>query len=169
MKSRLVGLPLVLLLWALPARGQSVASSGSERDSLAGLSAVSIVVIGPSPEAERDGLTGESIRTDVELRLRRAGIYVPIKASETTLPKPSLYITADTWRGNGMYAIALRVQLQQLMNSLVTGKPFFGSTWERAGIVTVGAKNLQDARGTLGDYIDQFVNDFRAANPSRRR
>ena len=85
---------------------------------------------------------------------------------ENLRPRPQRYEVPDG--GNGLYAIALRVQLQQLLNSLVTGKPFFGSTWERAGIVTVGAKNLQDVRGTLGDYIDQFVNDFRAANPSRR-
>ncbi len=165
MRSRIVGLGPVLVSWTTLAPGQSISVSGSERDSLKGLKAVSVIVGGPSPDAGQDGLTSDSIRADIEWRLRRAGIEVPTTVREITFPESRLLLTADTRRDNGLYAIALKVQLQQLLNSLTTGQLVFGSTWERGGVVTLGARNLGEVRGMLADYVDQFINDFRAANP----
>ncbi len=169
MKSRIAASALVLVFSAALAHAQLISAPASERESLKGLKAVSVILIGPSPEAEREGLTSESIRADVESQLRRAGVPVRTTFKEIALPEPSLYVVIDTWRGSGFYAFALRVQLQQLLNSLVTGKLVFGSTWERGGVVTVGAKNLGDIRSMLTDYVDQFINDFRAANPATRQ
>jgi len=47
-----------------------------QKDTLKGLHGVEVVVENPGPEVEKHGLTRQQIQTDVELKLRLAGIKV---------------------------------------------------------------------------------------------
>ena len=62
----------VLLVAASPGR----ADDERQRQTLAGLKGLSIVVEDLSPEAEKDGLSGATLQADLEAKVRGAGISV---------------------------------------------------------------------------------------------
>ena len=77
--------PVVLLL-VLAATGRVVATDESvDRQTLKGIKVVAVQVEALRPEVESDGLTQAQIKTDVEQRLREAGIQVNDGATATLL------------------------------------------------------------------------------------
>ena len=72
---RLLTTVAVLCVWGLFVCGGS-AQTEMDRKSLRGLKGIAVVVEALQPEAERDGLTKSQIKTDIELKLRQAGIHV---------------------------------------------------------------------------------------------
>jgi hypothetical protein len=84
-------LTVTLLLWSIPAWGQD---SAAHRATLKGVPIVEVVVEAMDPVAERDGLTRSQLQTEVEWRLRQAGITVgPTLTGH-------LYVNVDTVKGD---------------------------------------------------------------------
>jgi hypothetical protein len=144
-----------------------------DRKSLRGLHGIGGVVEALQPDAERDGLTKSQIKTDVELKLRQAGMHVLTTAESFTVPgSPYLYINLNTTKNDVLYgalstyAFSLQVALKQDVR-LTRDSDLQGSapTWETHTLGTVGANNLQDTRRVLGDLLDRFSNDYLAENP----
>jgi hypothetical protein len=142
-----------------------------ERATLAGLTGVEVVVETMKPDAEREGLAGSTIQTDVELKLRQAGIRVLTSSDGFLAPgNPYLYLNVNTSRTRtGIYAYCIELQVKQGVKltrnpAIISSSP----TWQARGYVgTVGASNLHTVRDDVRDMVDQFVNAYLAANPKR--
>lgn len=165
-------LPIVLLL-ALSSLG--FAQDTRDTDGLRGLAGVAVAVILFPQEVERDGLLKAQLQTDVELRLRKAGIRVLAEDQWLLVPgQPTLsvivvlYKVSDPEAING-YAKLVNVALRQ--NVMLSRKPSTivkgAITWQ--GGVNVGVSNSivlqKDIRDLVADRVDEFINAFLAANP----
>ncbi len=142
-----------------------------QRPSLAGLTGVYVVVEDIEPDAERDGLAQSTLRTDVELKLRQAGMRVLSKDEWLAATGfPNLYLNVNTLKDRmGTYAFCIDLVLKQEVR--LTRNPaitFRGITWEAAGVVgTVGPENLHRVRDHVRDRVDKFINAYLAANPKK--
>jgi hypothetical protein len=151
----------------------TLAASEVERDSLKGLPGVQVLVETLPADVEQYGLTAELIRTDVELRLRRSGIRVFSADEEDPSPaKAFVYVNLNVFQVDngapGLYAASVSVELHQRLRSLVSGLAFYGTTWERSSVHTLGKNNLRQLRDDVNDVVDKFINDYLAANPRRQ-
>jgi len=142
-----------------------------ERESLAGLAGVHLVVEDMKPDVERYGLTRSALRRDVELRLRQTGIRVlsVIEWAEVP-PTPSLTLRVTALRNEaGSYAVSVALDLVQdvrLVRDPTITAPT--ATWQATGtLATHGARMLPEVREGVCDLVDQFLNDYMAANPKR--
>src|SRR5262245_13145730 len=72
-------------------------SSSFGRDSLRGLHGVTVVIETIAPDAQKDGLTEDAVRTAVELILRSSGIRVfTWSENKETLSSPALFVNIYT-------------------------------------------------------------------------
>jgi hypothetical protein len=133
-----------------------------ERDTLRGIRAIKVVVENLKPDVERDGLNASTLQTDVELKLRQAGIRV----EETTA---YLYVRVTTLKREAMYAYSMTANLSQ--HVVLVRDPAISAnavTWNAlGGIGMVGSARLSVIRDYVRDVVDEFVNAYLAANPKR--
>jgi hypothetical protein len=124
--------------------------------------------------AERHGLTDSQVQTDVELRLRRAGIRVLTPDEQDARPgSPYLYININTKAGDGpsagLIAVNINVELRQSVR--LARDPdiwvLHATTWSKSVLGLGGHAQLRHVRESLGDQVDKFINDYYAANPER--
>ncbi len=159
-------LAVVLLLAA------SAATAGDDeicRASLKGLKGVYVLIEPLQADVERGGLNKTSIQTDVELKLRQAGITVLTEAEMlAALGHPTLYINVNTHSGP-MYAFSIRVELCQDVRldrdpSLQLSD---ATTWSVGAVGTVGRNNFRDIRDHIKDSVDEFINAYLSVNPKK--
>jgi hypothetical protein len=155
----------LVLAQAAIVEAQTGRAAQTDRATLTGLKAVSVLVENIDKDAERAGFSGGQIKTDVELRLRKAGVRV---VETTNYAFPYLYINLNTLQLSNFptWIYSLRVGLVQTV-TLPREKPFFcvAETWNRGSLGFAPAGTLvSSARSQLGDLVDQFINDFLAAN-----
>jgi len=142
-----------------------------ERRMLAGLAGVYVLVGDMKPDAEKDGLAGSTLQTDVELKLRQAGIRVLTSGEWLAAPgNPSLYLFVGTVKNEtGLYAYYINLELHQEVR--LTRNPAITSlatTWHAPGFVGIVLdRNLSKVRDGVRDVVDQFLNAYLAANPKR--
>jgi hypothetical protein len=142
----------------------------NQRRSLVGLREVAVVVEALQDESVRDGLSTQDIRTYVELRLRQSGISIP--TVPTGIGGAWLYINVNVQKRTdiALYAVNVHVSLNQdvilLRDPMTT---VFGiPTWWREGVFTTGSSLLREGtRRSVRDLVDEFLNDYLAANPKR--
>ena len=149
-----------------------VAAQEMERESLKGLKGVQVLVELLRPDVEGRGVSKDSIKTDVELRLRQSGIKVYANSREDrSLAKAYLYINLNSMAGTanttGLFAACIEVHLNQWMRSQVNGQELKGSTWSLGMVVTIGVNNLRELRDDVMDLVDVFIYDYLAANPKQ--
>ena len=140
----------------------------SRTQTLKGLSGVRVVVETLRPEVEQAGLSRATIQSDVEFRLRQAGIGV-LTESVRAPGNPLLYVILVLHQGPlGLYAYSLDVELDQLVSIVRDGSvnPALGTTWRAYPVVgTVGASNLNTIREDIGELVDDFVKAYLSVNP----
>lgn len=168
---------LTMTLAVLVSLGVAAAARGAtevEKQSLAGLSGVRVMVEQIDLDAERDGLTRTGLQTDVELWLRQAGIRVLTEEEWKRTPgRPWLHLWVTTHKRVGLYGVyAYSVQLQLYQRVRLDRAPSLiaiGATWvAKGGVGTVGETKLRTVRENVRDLVDQFINDYLAANPKRQ-
>ena len=140
----------------------------SEADSLKGLPGVFLIVQGLSAEVEADGLTAAAIQADVEAKLRLAGIRGLPREQAVEAGYPYVYVNVDAIRNPllPLYAYNVRLELFQAVQSVLEPRArFLAITWQRTRVGSVGAKNLQDVRDEIKQFVDEFVKDWFNANP----
>ncbi len=141
------------------------------RRSLAGRRGVHVKVEDISPDAERDGLTATGLQTDVELRLRLAGIRVLTEAESLAMPDNALlYLNVTTLKRGGRYSYTINLTLSQRvrLERDLSIQRVPGTTWIATGTIgTVGVNKLGTVRKAVRDMVDQFINAYLAANPKR--
>jgi len=174
MKTALAALLLSSVAVLSPLAGQG--DDERSRPTLAGLPGVYVEGSQMKEDAQQKGLSETQLRTDVELKLRQAGIRVLTKEEVThTLGLPFLFVSVNTLQPqgsshSGLYAFAVNVELIQ---TICLGRSpsglTLGRTWNAAGVFgTVGRETLgESVRNEVRDATDQFINAYLAANPKR--
>jgi hypothetical protein len=154
-----VGIALLLL----PIAGWGQESAG-HKATLKGVGIVEVVVEAMDPNAERDGLTRSELQTEIEARLRQAGITV---GSNLT---GHLYVTVDTAKGDKGQTYAYNVEVeyvQQVVLPRDPQAPIYVPTWETGGVGLIGADRLREVRQDVANYVDQFIKAYLEQNPKR--
>ena len=115
---------------------------------------------------ERIGLTTDHLRTDAEVKLRRAGIKVQsAKESMRTPGIAQFYIMVKViGTSSGDYAAHIRLELREAVRLVRNpGMEVFTSTWTtgKFGVTPT----LSDVRQQEQALLDNFITEYRAANP----
>jgi hypothetical protein len=157
-----LALGIALPLLAAPVWGED---SAAQRATLKGVTIVEVVVEAMDPVAEQDGLTRSQLQTDVELRLRQAGITVgPTLTGH-------LYVNVDTAKsGQGQtyaYNVAVQYMQQVVLARDPKAPPIFATTWETGGVSMIAASRLGEVRQDVANYVDQFIKAYREQNPKQ--
>jgi hypothetical protein len=135
--------------------------------SLCGIKSMGLVVEDVAADVAKDGLSSSQIQSDIEQKLRSAGIAV---LSEEALPKaagmPYLYCNIFTYKDDtGIYAYHITLELKQMV--CLIRKPALkqsAATWKIAGGGIVGINKVKDIRDFIEDYADKFITAYKTAN-----
>jgi hypothetical protein len=143
--------------------------TADKRDTLRGLSEVSVLIEYLPDDVEREGLNREHLKRDIEVRLRQAGLRVLTILEIANSPgAPYLYVAVYPITGPSVnlnaYAIGLTLkQLVQLSRNPTT--EFFATTWEGpAPPSSLSAPRVLDIRTRISDAVGRFIIDYQAAN-----
>lgn len=112
-------------------------------------------------------LTKEAIQTDVELKLRLAGMRVVTVDEGVKLPgSPYLYVNVIV--PEEAKAVNIAVDLVQDVLLVRNGQFATGvTTWNSDTLITNA--NAQEIRNIIKDHVDKFLNDWLSVNPGHRR
>lgn len=158
---------VILVVTALSGFSQT---TEDRRKSLQGLKAVGVLDEEISPDAEQDGVTESELQTQVELKLRLAGIKVVTLDDSFKLPgQPYLYVRVSYMRTDIRKISALAIELQMKENVLLVRNPAIGlqaTTWQKGVIATGGINYLaKDVHDSIDKLTDKFINDYLSVNP----
>lgn len=133
--------------------------------SLKGISAVYVLVEEIPDGAKILGLTKETIQTDVELKLRLAGVGV-LTADEAFNVHgfPHLYVQVNLTRG----AEAASIDVEMMQNARLerNGDLAVGvSTWSTG--ILLANPTAQGVRDDVKDSVDKFLNAWLSVNPKK--
>ncbi|MGB8991811.1 MAG: hypothetical protein WCD80_07130 [Desulfobaccales bacterium] len=156
-------LVMAMVFFLLPAISHS--AEYHQKEALKGLKGVEVVVEDLKPEAEHMGLSTAQIKTDVELRLRKAGIKVLTFAESAFTPgMPYLHVTVTEMNSLSLIVFSLEVDLKERV-TLDRGFKVPGKIWSTSSVGAVGINKIREIRVFIGDDVDKFINDYLAANP----
>jgi ABC-type sugar transport system substrate-binding protein len=117
-------------------------------------------------EVMRHNLNNVQIQTDVELKLRTAGIKVFAIDSKPLDEKrnPVLYVYINFLKvSEGMYAFNAYVKLAQRISLVRNPHTIaYATTWETGGIGAIGISKVSQIRGEIKDFVDEFINAYSA-------
>jgi hypothetical protein len=162
----------------IPLCGYGQSNDPIERESLKGLTGVWVFVnvTEESPSLERDGLTKSQIQTDVEIRLRKAGVKVlTLEELKQLRRRPALVIHVLASKnealskvlGENIYAFTIQVDVKHTARLLdsTNNEILLVTTWSDTAVGMTTKRNIRTIREGVGDYVDKFINDYLAANP----
>lgn len=146
----------------------------NKRESLKTLPGVTVIVESFSREAADAGFDRHTFQTDVELKLRMAGISV---LETEDLNPPELYVNVNVLRKGtnqlGAFSVRLALSQEAVLQSQVHSDrgnsedglataTMFATTWS---IGALGFGDVAYVRSAVRDLVDEFVNDWLAVNP----
>jgi hypothetical protein len=143
-----------------------------QNKTLIGVPSVYVFVNELSEDLIQAGLSTETLRTDVELRLRAVGIRLPTTEEEwaKTPGRPYLYLTVTGIRNKAesgkLLGYAASVDLEFYQDVHLDREPTVGcvaATWAVGGIG--GGPTVDIVRQAVRNYADRFANAYLAANP----
>jgi hypothetical protein len=164
---------LLAMLIAASPLAPSAQESADSRESLRGVSNVLVVVDINSGGA--NVLSESTLRTQVELALRRSGIGIAdrdsVSRSTAVLAASFTALRLKNQGGvNTGYAVSYSLEVRQPV-SLVR-KPntvLIVATWSGSGILAGSDDTTAShVRKTLDDLLDQFCNDYLSVNAPRK-
>lgn len=151
---KFIGLSLLMAFLLLPGISHALTV---KQNALVGLKGVYVSVEDMTPQAEQLGLNKDQIKADIELRLRKAGIRLLTGKEWQEMPGGSFfYVMVNTH--------SARVDLTELV-TLARGFKTLGIIWHAEGGGTVRINKINEIRSLVGDLVDEFINDYLAANP----
>jgi hypothetical protein len=131
---------------------------------LKGLEAIRLEVERIKPEIERDGLFRETLYSDMELKLRLAGIKVLSDEQAEQRPEaPVLYLNVDALKCSFGYVYNIGLYLIEpatLVRKPIKAPAMFLRLPEQLGI----ASRLSEVREAAGDALDEFVKVWKESN-----
>jgi len=143
----------------------------NQRDVLKGMEPTVVVEVQVSgDDFKANGPSQDQLKTDVEIRLRKSGIVVVNEAKAATGGFVRACIVAVKSKNDPVYAVSVELEFSAIV-LIINRKPgnptIFGpaTLWSRSTVWLLGEQKLQSARQSLQDFVDEFVNDYLAANP----
>lgn len=158
---------IVIALMNMVSLGWTFYADKFTRATLRGLKGVWIQIDKLEPEIEKDGLTRNQIQTDVELKLRIAGIKVLTREEWVAdISNPSLHVSpaiVKTKKGRA-YVYYINIELNQRI--FLERDPniiAIGCTW--SGGVLGMTHSIIEIRDNIKDNVDKFINAYLTVNP----
>ncbi len=105
------------------------------------------------------GLTVQAMKTDVELKLRMAGI----KLDPEVLPVVYVHVTCIAVASR--FACAIGFDFRRRVTSAENDWQGYATTWNTGGVLTCGSWCVANIRQSVKDYVDEFLNDYLSVNP----
>ncbi|OGP62623.1 MAG: hypothetical protein A2V65_12005 [Deltaproteobacteria bacterium RBG_13_49_15] len=132
---------------------------------LRGIKGLLVVVEKINPEIEKDGLTENQIQTDVELKLRMAGLNVLTSEERKKAPgRPFFYLRAHILKlSSKVYIFHINLILFQDAYLERNDEPIVASTWSSSGLGETD--DLDIIRSKVKDHVDEFLNIWLSVNP----
>ena len=142
----------------------------SNRATLQGLKGVGVLVENLAPDVEKEGLVKSQIQTDVESRLRAAGVKVLTKEECAGTPgEPYLYVNinlniAETESDAYPYSVDLLFiqKVSLLRDPKITT---YAVTWSTGGVGSIGKKIVGQLRDDVKGMVDLFIKAYQGENP----
>ena len=160
-----VPLGLVILFLTHPA--SAFLDTKESRTSLKGIESLHVMVGSLPAEAEKAGLTRNQVQTDVELRLRKAGVRVDTSDSGVVL----LYVNVAVQTNQNLprlFAVAVSLLLVQPAYLERNFDYAVATTWQKGTFGFVGENIFRNTvRETVGDLVDAFINAYLEENPKQ--
>jgi len=136
------------------------------------LKGVKVVIENIPPDIERLGLTKKDLQSDVEAKLRQAGIKVfpDFKPPSMT----ALYVNVHTLiptqaRTVVVYSIDVMLfensYLKRDVGTVGDLKEVRAADWVIAMVGLIGASNVRDIRKKVDAEVDKFISDYKKMNP----
>jgi len=155
----------VLLFVLLFLSSQFSATAQTKAPSLIGLAELNVVIEDLDDNAKEGGLTASQLQTDVELRLRQAGLRV----NTTALEFLHVRVTALGPTAAREVAWKVDVELQQPVIIVRTKEATTGTTWDASSIALSSSPSFipLNVRRKVNDFVDAFLNDWLSVNAKR--
>lgn len=140
-----------------------------ERESLAGLPGIVVVIEKIAPEAQVDGLSEEAIQEAVEGLLQSSGvrIFIEPKAAKVS-SNPWLYVQPNIGKGGAFYFYNVSLRLIREVSAVQgRSRTMAATTWEgnTAGFVGIGSNLREVILNVIETWVKTFANDFGGVNP----
>lgn len=153
---------------SLPATSDELDDLDSTRLPLKGVRDLKVLVTGVPECLNRIGISKSQTTTDVELRLRSAGVNVN-ESSRYTLLVTVSWVQGDL----KVSAAAVRTELIQPAILIIGSNPlnypnYRVSTWCTDGTFLLGEYHYGNIRTAIDNQVSQFLNDYLAANPRQQ-
>jgi hypothetical protein len=134
-------------------------------DDLKGFDTIALVVEPLNPVITGTGLAVDQIQTDVEIKIRRAGLKVQ-EANSNLSPFIYLYIRvtavdADSARITGSINTSLRQRVRLDRDKSIV---FVADTWEVGDTFIAWKRNPSSIRDMISDQVDRFISAYLKAN-----
>jgi hypothetical protein len=132
---------------------------------LRGISSVWVLIESLGPEEVNIGLAREAVRTDVELRLRSAGLRVisPQDAKKIAVKDNTFLYVNVTVTSCGL-AATLLAQFGQAAYLLTNCVPI-GTAFTWTDVSTLVRPSLDSVRSEIKDMVDKFLYEWLKQNP----
>jgi hypothetical protein len=140
----------------------SASDTDTDRKSLQGIKGVTVVIEGFNADVVSDGLTVEQVKTDVELRVRKAGIVVHTDGF------PILHVDCNVMKHKAvpLYVYNCQVALHQGVTVIENHMSLLAATWSVAELGSIGQVDMSKTiRYEVADLVDMFLNAYLSANP----
>jgi hypothetical protein len=132
---------------------------------------VQVLVAELRSDLERVGLTRQQLQTDIEARLRRAGIRVLAPEERLLVPRaPYLsvsvvaFLVPDAVQELLVYGITLEVR-QHVVLDPTSALVYDATTWSTPLYVgSVGRVNMSQIRETVSEQVEPFINAYLSVN-----
>jgi hypothetical protein len=163
---KLIALIIVICLGA-----PSLSWAYDQKEILRGLKGVKVVVENIPPDIERLGLTRRDIQSDVEMRLRQAGIKVWPDYKPPSMT--ALYVNVHTLnpsqaRAIVVYSISVMLfensYLKRDIGSVGDLKEVRAANWVKAMVGVTGTNNMSEIRKKVQAEVNKFISDYQAVN-----
>lgn len=165
--------PSVILRFAVLALAPSALgaqeSGASANVALRGVAAMMVVADSLPDGAAKAGLFASQLQTDVELRLREAGIAI-LPASSAP-GSPVLFVQASLTPGeSGLIAYTAHMTFGEAVRLMrVPTILTFGTTWEGPRVLGYASAEhvAEQVRKAVNDQVSAFLNAWLAVNPRK--
>lgn len=140
------------------------------RASLRGLQGVYVSVEGLSPEIQKEGLTEDLIRRDVESKLKMAEIRALSKEEWFDVmgnPHLNVNVNALILRETKEYVYSIQVSFRQ--NVYPEREPILvlgATTWSVGGIIGI-TRRLDKIRTSVSGQVDEFIRAYLSVNQKK--
>lgn len=138
-----------------------------DRPTLRGLSAVAVELPAENLQLNGTGLDATTLRTDIELRLRRSGVRVlSLEDANGTPSAGVLVVLASALHNIALNLWVLDVVVEVRQSVFLERDPSIGTvtaTWRSTGVVGWTTHPLE-VREQVANQVDQFINAFLSVN-----